>query len=120
GWRAGDRLELERHIVAARQFAGEIISRPADFAGRRIAYRLRRVGTEIGRAQRAAGRNVTSHHRWSACKYRGHRHEAQSAQLIAPSTFASALASPGQDVTEIAGSRRARQLQAGEPRAERL
>ena len=33
--------------------------------------------------------------------------------------FASALASPRQGVTESAGSRRARQFQAGEPRAER-
>ena len=84
GRRAGDRLELERHIVAARQFAGEIVGCSADFAGRRIAHRLRRVGAEIGRAQRAARRDVAGHRRRSACNCGRNHHQAESYHRMVP------------------------------------
>ncbi len=92
GRRAGDRLELERHIVAPGQFAGEIIGYSAHFAGRRIAHRLRRVGAEIGRAQRAARRNVAGHRGGTARKSGGNHHQAERSHRLAPSMTALALA----------------------------
>jgi hypothetical protein len=88
GRRSGDRLELERHIVAAGQFAGEIIGYSAHLAGRRIAHRLRRVGAEIGRAQRAARCNLAGHRGGTARKCGGNHHQAERSHRIAPSTIA--------------------------------
>ena len=67
GGRAGDRLELERHVAATSERARELGRRPANLAGCGIAHRLRRVGAEIGRAQHAGRRKLVGSRRRGAC-----------------------------------------------------
>jgi len=67
GGRAGDRLELKRHVAAAGERARELGRGPANLTGCGIAHRLRRVGAEIGRSRHAGRRKLVGSGRRGAC-----------------------------------------------------